>query len=503
MLTPEEKISVNVMPVEIFEYDSGSVAFLNPQLPTWVRTSSTGLWIFQYLKQNASTVSETASAVALHYGLPTDVVQESVIRFLGEMMFNGFLILQGSDDKERPSIISKVVELSDVGLHELCLDITALCHGACQHCYKPKKGACHFPVSELEGLLVQAKTLGAANLIITGGEPLLHPQFSRIMMLARRVSDWTIKVITAGQSRSSEILDALMENADILQVSLDGLDKATNDLIRGEGAFECAVTLLKLLYEHKNTHRKKVGIAFTPLPQNINQIEEMSEWAYRLGIDFIHFNHLTPRANLSRDIPKDDGPFSQDLFKKCLRSFNELTVKMWNELHGILRDVKPVSVDQSFAPYHDLFSLLKKHNCGAGISTLSITEKGDVYPCVALQAFPETYLGNWIRQRDLPELYSRARRWSESVFSVDACQQCKACHLRYLCGGGCRARADSLAGPDIMCEAIRKSYDEFFETAEILVKTRTNEEIFANISDREIEANDKQGKSQFKPKQCT
>jgi len=506
MLTPEQKFSLNDVAIEIFEYDNGSVAFLNPESLAWVRSSSTGLWIFQCLKENPSSFSQTVNAVANYYGLPPAVVEESTIGFLEEMISSHFLTSQDSDQKERLSTVSKVVELSESGLRELSLDVTSLCHGSCQHCYKPRNDTYHFPVGDLEELLLQAKTLGVANLIITGGEPLLHPEFSGIMRLAGTTSDWIIKVITGGQGSSSEIVDALMENADIVQVSLDGLDKDTNDGIRGEGAFKCAVTLLKWLHGHKNRHTRSIGISFTPLSQNIEQMAEVDESAYALGIDFIHFNHLKRPASLSRDIPNHYKLYSQDLLRKCLRSFDGLIVKIWNESPDVrFRGIRPVSLDQSFVVYYDLFNLVKKHNCGAGVTTLSITEKGDVYPCAALQAFSETYLGNWIRERDLPELYSRARRWNKSVFSVDACDQCKACHFRYLCGGGCRARGDSLAGADTMCEVIRESYHEFFEFVQLLPQKLIDEELLGKISEGKVKTNDndKQGKRQFKPKQCT
>lgn len=116
MISVEERISVNPTPIEVLEYDNGSVAFLNPEFPTWVRSSNTGLWIFQYLKKNPSTFPEVVSAVANHYGLPADVVRETAIQFLEEMIFNEFLTPQDSGRKERGSTLSKVVELSELGL---------------------------------------------------------------------------------------------------------------------------------------------------------------------------------------------------------------------------------------------------------------------------------------------------------------------------------------------------------------------------------------------------
>lgn len=504
MLTPEQRISVNATAVEIFEYDNGSVAFLNPEFPTWVRSSSTGLWIFQYLKEKPSTASETVSAVADYYGLPTDVVSGSTGRFLEEMIYNGFLAQHASHEKEGLSTLSKVVELSELGLQQLWLDVTSLCNGACRHCYKPKNDTYHFPVSQLEDLLAQAKTLGVANLTITGGEPLLHPEFSHIMTLARKVSDWTITVITAGQRTSSEIVDAIMENADIVQVSLDGLDKETNDLLRGDGAFESAVMLLKCFHEHKDRDSKKIGISFTPLPQNIERMVSLRELGYALGIDFIHINNVKQGTNYFRGILNNELN-SQDLFKKSLWNFEQLARKIWDGLSdiGSRENVRPIFLDRSFPFYYDLFNPVKKRSCKAGITTLSVTEKGDVYPCVALQGFSEPHLGNWIRERDLPGLYTRARHWNESVFSVDDCHQCKACHFRYLCGGGCRARSDSPGGPDIMCEAIRESYHGFLEFAgPFALKGISKELLLDETGDREGDIDHEQRKSRSKLRQC-
>jgi radical SAM protein with 4Fe4S-binding SPASM domain len=438
---------------------------------------------------------ELVSAVANNYGLPEHVVRESTIQFLEEMIFNEFLVFHDSAQRGRVPTLSRVAALSELGFQELWLDVTSLCHGACRHCYKAKSDICHFPVRDLEELLVQAKSLGVANLTISGGEPLLHPEFPHLITLARRVSDWTIKVITAGQRPSSEIIDPLMANADIVQVSVDGLNKNTNDLIRGDGAFECVTTLLKLLHTHKDREKKKVGVAFTPLPQNIDQIEEMDEFVYLAGVDFIHFNHLKARAQSCEDISNNSALFSQAFFKKSLRSVNRLDIKMWDMLHGVRRrGIEPVTVDPSFAVYYDLFNLVKKCSCKAGMTTLAITEKADVYPCAGLQTSAETCLGNWMRERDLRELCGRGRRWSESVFSVDACEQCKACHFRYLCGGGCRARGNSVDRPDIMCEAIIESYHEFFESAGTLVQGK--------IDHREGEKDDKQAKGQPRLKRC-
>lgn len=77
--------------------------------------------------------------------------------------------------------------------------------------------------------------------------------------------------------------------------------------------------------------------------------------------------------------------------------------------------------------------------CALADREISISEKGDVYPCQLLHV-PEYFAGN-IYEDNLHDIYftkpelARLRR-----INVDTIEECSTCPIRLICGGGCRAR---------------------------------------------------------------
>lgn len=93
-----------------------------------------------------------------------------------------------------------------------------------------------------------------------------------------------------------------------------------------------------------------------------------------------------------------------------------------------------------------------KYPCGIGINLFSVTNTGNIFPCMNFATHPETVIGN---------IYSginQDRRMQFMPFDVDSINGCKDCIIRYQCAGGCLSgRYDtnnkSILPPDErMCE---------------------------------------------------
>lgn len=79
--------------------------------------------------------------------------------------------------------------------------------------------------------------------------------------------------------------------------------------------------------------------------------------------------------------------------------------------------------------------------CGAGYEYMAVTPQGELYPCHQLVGNTEYLLGNvfsGVQQRDL--------QWSFVQARVPNKDLCRVCWARYLCGGGCHARAIDTKG---------------------------------------------------------
>lgn len=118
-------------------------------------------------------------------------------------------------------------------LRYLMVEITDRCNLSCAHCYLGDTTGIDLPVETVEPLLQEFESMGGLRLVVTGGEPMLHPGFERINSLAAGRSFRSILVTNA--TLLDEKAASTLEFQEV-QVSLDGMEEG-HDFIRGGGSF--------------------------------------------------------------------------------------------------------------------------------------------------------------------------------------------------------------------------------------------------------------------------
>src|SRR5262245_11731090 len=97
-------------------------------------------------------------------------------------------------------------------------------------------------LDEVRARLAEAEALGVKEYYFTGGEPFLHREILEILEETLRLGPVT--VLTNGVLIKEETAARLRRLSDAsdysldLRISLDGLDAATNDPVRGAGTYE-------------------------------------------------------------------------------------------------------------------------------------------------------------------------------------------------------------------------------------------------------------------------
>jgi len=184
-------------------------------------------------------------------------------------------------------------------LRQLYVYLTQGCNLACRHCYLAPRldpDGTHqptLPVATLEAALDEAMPLGLTDVKLTGGEPLLHPAIGRILELVR-ARGLGLTLETNGVLLTPDLTRAIAAfSQPMVSVSLDGVDAATHDRIRGvPGTFEAAVAGVRRL--------TAAGIApeliMTLMRDNVGQIAEMVRLAEALGARALKFNIVQPMA---------------------------------------------------------------------------------------------------------------------------------------------------------------------------------------------------------------
>ncbi len=120
------------------------------------------------------------------------------------------------------------------------VELTRACNLRCPHCFV-EAGApreVEMPTERILRLLDEWAEMGVFSVVLTGGEPSIHPDFMKIVHHAHRLG-FTVAIASNGMPLSENTLEQIPQDDVIISVSLDGIHGA--GAATGEDDFE-AVT---------------------------------------------------------------------------------------------------------------------------------------------------------------------------------------------------------------------------------------------------------------------
>jgi molybdenum cofactor biosynthesis enzyme MoaA len=193
------------------------------------------------------------------------------------------------------------------------VDVTYLCNAKCKYCQwgNPKNHSRRH--LKLQHILIpydSIKALRTKRIVLSGGEPRLHPQLPRILAYYRKCGDSLI-VLTNGYGLSREEISKLREmGATGVTVSLDSVSSYESMETR-ETPFEVHQQLITDLIEVCRQPREfELGInsVVSHVTANWETVRGILEFAQKLRLDFVKFQpifddgyvvHNTPHLMLS------------------------------------------------------------------------------------------------------------------------------------------------------------------------------------------------------------
>lgn len=132
------------------------------------------------------------------------------------------------------------------------------------------------------------------RLTLLGGEPTLHP---RVTEIANEIASMQVRerrMTTNAMGLHYLNLDKLKANAfDHVSVSIDGTTAATNDLTRGNHAFEKIVETLSL-YKQAGVN---MSVNYTVTNNNIDQLDDVVPFFSDMGVSIVNFHRASVDGN--------------------------------------------------------------------------------------------------------------------------------------------------------------------------------------------------------------
>lgn len=346
----------------------------------------------------------------------------------------------------------EVVDLPDgvPPLRSLYLYIAGSCNLCCRHCWispEFKQGGKTGPflgVDQAKLAVREAKCLGLRYVKLTGGEPLLHPDFHEILMC---ISDENIPIIleTNGTLVDKEMAKSLRSTRGMgfVSVSLDGATEQTHERLRCvPGSYQQAIIGIRNLVE--------VGLRpqliCTLLGDNASEVAQLSALAEELGCGSMKFN-LLQQTGRGEEIASREGLAVGELL--------DLYERVRNEIRPARKIPIYFDVPLAFRPIR---SLLNKDYARCAIKNiLGILAGGEISLCGIGTTVPELVFGTlgqealrevWIENPTLNRLRSDLPSRLEGV--------CGDCIHRGMCLASCVASNYHLRGsptaPNEFCE---------------------------------------------------
>ena len=139
--------------------------------------------------------------------------------------------------------------------NNLYLHTTFDCNLHCTHCYAAA-GSGHYEYMTIDNITkacLEAAEFGFRHAVITGGEPLIHPQHNALLNnlagLRQKVKPLlTVLRTNLALNFDQKALEQISHSTDQVVVSIDG-DQETHDARRGMGSYELTVKNLRNLLE--------------------------------------------------------------------------------------------------------------------------------------------------------------------------------------------------------------------------------------------------------------
>lgn len=176
------------------------------------------------------------------------------------------------------------------------------CNLNCRHCYSLSADvdfAGELSTAEAHAVMDDLKAFGVPVLILSGGEPLLHPD---IFDISRRAKEMGFYV---GLSTNGTLIDEAASRRiaeigyDYVGISLDGIGPVNDAFRRQEGAYDRALAGLR----HCQDRGVKVGLRFTMTERTIQSLAAILDLAEAERADKFYLSHLVyaGRGNRYRD----------------------------------------------------------------------------------------------------------------------------------------------------------------------------------------------------------
>jgi radical SAM protein with 4Fe4S-binding SPASM domain len=316
------------------------------------------------------------------------------------------------------------------------------CNLRCSHCYcSIDRTEKELTTKQWKSIIDQIAAEGCIWLLITGGEPLLRPDFLEIYLHAKK-RGLIITLFTNGVYMTEKIINTLVEYPPfVVEISLYGATEETYERVTGRKNRLASVikTIEKIL---ENNLRLKLKTVV--MKSNVHELEKIKQLANSYSVDFRFDGEIFPKID-GNAIPVNERLDAESL--AALEIFDKKLNKLWKDLYRKLK------ID-----LRDSSSALQ---CLAGLTIFQINPYGNLQLCNMLAD-----IGYNITSDNFKERWNYLGEAIKNFPSIS--KKCIGCRLVVICdqcpGWSYLESADYVTPSKYLCElAERRKFNIIHE----------------------------------------
>lgn len=332
-------------------------------------------------------------------------------------------------------------------LNSAYLEIDNYCNSRCIYCYNNVRSSEQLSIDKFEEIICKLKKMGVKCVILTGGEPTIHPNLMNFFQILKS-NNMLIGMSTNGIKLNDKIIDFFAENKSFIQVSIDSTDSEQYKMIRKTDTLELVKNNIKKMI-NKNIN-VDAGIVLNNLSLKTlrSSIYDLSD----LGVSTVHIEEIKDvgfaKESFDTLYIKDYGYVLKELYEIEQKIYPKTSIGMIEDI--LLRCVN-TSCSKSCC------------NCMEG-NMIQIDLQGDIYHCK--NQGNVSYIGNMFKSN----INDLDKQINDFKLSYDK-TECGNCKYGYICRGGCRtkiyAAQKDLYGKGTRCK-------EMYDFIEMIMKDKEN-----------------------------
>lgn len=313
----------------------------------------------------------------------------------------------------------------------LLAEVTYRCPLHCAFCFNPtdydKQTQNELTTEQWIQALRDARKLGAIQLGISGGEPLLRDDIEEIVVEAKKLGYYS-NLITSGVGLTEKRIQAFKDGGlDHIQLSMHDISEEINNFITNTKTFELKKKVAAMIKHHGYPMVLNVVIH----RYNIGHVKEILEMAEALGADYIELANTQyygwSLINRNQLMPTKEQVDEAEAVTNAYRANPDNKMKIFFVVPDYFSD-RP-----------------KKCMNGWGEVFMIVTANGDVLPCHSARVLPNIEFPN-VKEKGLEYAWKDSPAFNKYRGKGWMKEPCSSCSEQDNDLGGCRCQAFLLTG---------------------------------------------------------